>query len=95
MNEEYIPAPSRKAVRLVVHTPRIRIIAMSTNGSRLRTSTPTQIADTTSPATSSAIVFVLPQPQTVVWAIAISTAAIPMLNRLAAEPVDPPGRPHR
>ena len=33
MNEAYMPAPSRKAVRLVVHTPRIRIIVMSISGS--------------------------------------------------------------
>ncbi len=32
MNDEYIPAPSRNAARFVVHTPRTRIISMSTSG---------------------------------------------------------------
>src|SRR5436305_1029400 len=66
MNDEYMPAPSRNAARFVVHTPRMRIIVMSTSGSRLRTSTATQIAPTTSPNASNASVLAEPQPQTVV-----------------------------
>ena len=32
MNDEYSPPPIRNAARFVVHTPRIRIIVMSTSG---------------------------------------------------------------
>ena len=42
MNDAYMPAPSRNAARLVVHTPRIRIIVMSISGLRLRISTAIQ-----------------------------------------------------
>ena len=91
MNDEYIPAPSRNATRFVVHTPRIRIIDMSTSGSRLWTSTQIQAAITTAPAASSAIVLVPPQPHTVVCAIAISTQQIPMLISAAASQFTWPG----
>src|SRR5947207_13711389 len=56
-NDEYSPAPSRNAATLVVQTPRIRIIAMSTSGSRLRTSTATQAAQTSNPNANSPMVF--------------------------------------
>ena len=66
MNDEYIPAPSRNAVRLVVHTPRIRIIDMSISGSRLCTSTYIQAAMIRKPKSNSASVLGEPQPQVVV-----------------------------
>ena len=91
MNDEYIPAPSRNATRFVVHTPRIRIIDISTSGSRLWSSTQIQAAITAAPATSSAIVLVPPQPQTVVCAIAISTQHIPRLMSAAANQFTRPG----
>ncbi len=77
MKDEYIPAPSRNAARLVVHTPRIRIIVMSTSGSVLRTSIRIHPAQTTSPIASRISVLAPPHPQTVVCAIAISTSDMP------------------
>ena len=87
MNDEYIPAPSRNATRFVVQTPRIRIIDMSTSGSLLWSSTQIQAAITAAPAASSAIVLVPPQPQTVVCAIAISSAADPEAHQRRRKPV--------
>src|ERR1700727_75894 len=84
MNDAYIPAPSRNAARLVVHTPRIRIIAMSIRGSRLRSSTATHAAHTAKPAARSPNVLGSPHPHTVVCAIAISRADIPALISAAA-----------
>src|SRR5205807_9580614 len=84
MNEEYMPAPSRKAARFVVHTPLIRIIVMSTRGSRLRTSTAIHRKHTSTPKPSSPSVLKLPQPHTVVWAIAIRMEAMPTLIKIAA-----------
>src|SRR5437588_11670605 len=52
-NDEYMPAPSRNAARLVVHTPRIRIIVMSTSGMRLRTSTAIHSAQNPNPMARS------------------------------------------
>jgi len=43
MKAEYKPAPIRNAAVFVVHTPRTRIIFMSTNGLELRVSTATTI----------------------------------------------------
>ena len=83
MNEAYMPAPSRNAARLVVHTPRIRIIVMSISGSRLRISFVTHSAQNTSPMANTPSVLGEPQPQTVVCAMAISTADMPMLIRTA------------
>ena len=91
MNDEYIPAPSRNATRFVVHTPRIRIIDMSINGSRLWTSTHTHAAQTSTPAPNSAIVFVPVQPQTVVCAIAIRRQEMPALISAAASQFTWPG----
>ena len=42
MNDEYIPKPSRSATALVVQTPRIRIMRMSTSGWSERDSLRTQ-----------------------------------------------------
>src|SRR5271155_474211 len=84
MNEAYMPAPSRKAARLVVHTPRMRIIVMSISGFLLRTSTAIQSADTAKPASSSPSVFDDPQPQAVVSEIASSTIEMPAVISAAA-----------
>src|SRR6516164_9885892 len=91
MNEAYIPAPSRNATRFVVHTPRIRIIVMSISGSLLWTSTQIHAAITTAPVANRAIVLDPPHPQTVVWAIAISTQEMPMLMSAAAGQLTRPG----
>ena len=48
MNDEYMPAPSRNAARLVVQTPRIRIIVMSISGTLLCVSTAIQRRETAS-----------------------------------------------
>src|SRR3954467_10997003 len=79
MNDEYMPAPRRKAAMLVVQTPRTRIIVMSTNGSRLWTSTVTQSTQNTMPTPNSASVLVSPQPQTVVW---VTPSRIPEMPTL-------------
>src|ERR1700749_725413 len=68
MNEAYMPAPSRNATRFVVHTPRMRIIVMSTSGLSLCTSTATQATHTSAPKQNRAPVCHPPQPHTVVWA---------------------------
>ena len=54
MNDAYMPPPIRKAARLVVQTPRIRIIVMSTSGFSLRVSIVIQSAITITPASISA-----------------------------------------
>src|ERR1700722_11753074 len=84
MNVAYMPAPSRNAARLVVATRRIRIIAMSINGSRLRFSTTIHSAQTARPAASRPIVRADPQPQPVVSVTAISVRVIPILISSAA-----------
>src|SRR5579862_5626864 len=84
MNVEYIPAPSRNAVRFVVQTPRMRIIVMSISGMRLLLSTTTQTAITTRPAARTPTVRAEPQPQTVASLIASSTPEMPTLIRSAA-----------
>src|SRR5437763_2720951 len=91
MNEAYMPAPSRKAVRFVVQTPRIRIIVMSISGWRLRISTTTQAAQTSSPKPSSDTVRVDVQPQLVVSVTASSTDVIPTLISAAASQLIRPG----
>ena len=91
MKEAYIPAPSRKAVRLVVQTARIRIIPMSIRGSRLRISTTTHAAQSSRPAPISPIVRVEPQPQVVASLIASSTAVIPVDMSSAASQFTRPG----
>src|ERR1039458_4951595 len=91
MNDAYMPAPSRNAARLVVQTPRIRIIVMSTSGSRLRTSTAIHSDENTRPIANRAIVLVPPHPQTVVCAIAIRTQQMPRLINTAATQLTLPG----
>jgi hypothetical protein len=91
MNDAYIPPPRRNATRFVVHTPRMRIIDMSISGSRLRTSTATHAVHTARPMAKSTIVFVPPQPQTDVWAIAIRMQQIPVLINAAASQFTWPG----
>ena len=91
MNDAYRPAPSRNAARFVVHTPRRRIIVMSTSGSRLRTSTMTQATQNTAPTANSASVRVPPQPQTPVWAMPMRIAQMPTVMRAAASQLTRPG----
>ena len=91
-NEAYIPAPSRNATRFVVQTPRIRIIAMSINGSRECSSTITQAAVIASPSASRAIVLADNHPQLVVSEIAISTQLKPAVISAAASQLTLPGR---
>src|ERR1700749_5006239 len=62
MNDAYMPAPSRNAARFVVHTPRTRISAMSTSGSRLRTSTAIQAMHTATPTANRPMVLAPPPP---------------------------------
>ena len=50
MNALYMPAPSRNAAALTVHTPRMRIIFMSTSGSDERLSTVTHTTRSTMPS---------------------------------------------
>ena len=91
MKAEYMPAPSRNAVRFAVQTPRIRIIVMSISGSFALTSTTTQAAQTASPAASRPIVRGEPQPQVVVSLIAIRTVEIPIVISAAASQLMRPG----
>ena len=90
-NEAYMPAPSRNATRLVVHTPRMRIIAMSMSGSSLCSSTMIQAAVVARPKASSPIVLGEPQPQVIVSEIAMSTQQKPTDMRAAASQLTRPG----
>jgi hypothetical protein len=83
-NEEYIPTPIRKATVLVVQTPRIAIIRMSTNGSRERSSSRTQAAITNIPRASRPSVLGEPQPHVLVSVIARSTPEMPTVISPAA-----------
>src|ERR1700729_2942773 len=80
MNDAYMPAPSRKAARLVVQTPRMRIIVMSTSGFLLRVSTKIQPR-----------VFDEPQPHVVVSETASSTTEMPIVISAAATQLTLPG----
>ena len=84
MKDEYIPTPMRKATALVVQTPRIAIIRMSTSGSRERRSSPTQAAISTAPRARRPSVLGEPQPQVLVWVIASSTPEMPTVISAAA-----------
>ena len=84
MKDEYIPTPIRKATVLVVQTPRIAIIRMSTSGSRERSSSRTQAAISTMPKASRPSVFGEPQPQVLVSVIASSTPEMPAVISPAA-----------
>src|SRR4051812_30345237 len=77
MNDEYIPKPSSSATVLVVQTPRMRIIFMSTSGSALWVSLYTQAASTSSPDSITTSVSADSQPQLGVLLTAISTAPRP------------------
>ena len=76
---------------MVVQTPRTRIIAMSTRGFSLRTSTAIQAAITAKPARVRPIVLVEAQPHWVVWLIASSTAEMPIDISAAASQLTLPG----
>ncbi len=91
MNEAYIPAPSRNAARLVVHTPRMRIIVMSISGLALRTSTAIHAQQTARPAAIMPSVFGEPQPHSVVCEIASSTVESPIVISVAASQLTLPG----
>src|SRR6202046_3736449 len=91
MNEAYIPAPSRNADVLVVHTPLMRIIVMSIKGLSLRTSTAIQATETAMPTASRPSVLGDLQPQLVVWLIEISTIAMPIVIKVAASQLMRPG----
>ncbi len=91
MKEAYIPAPSRKAARLVVHTPRMRIIVMSISGLRERISTSTHMAVTTRPAAIRPRALAEPQPQLVVSLTASRTVERPTVIRKAAPQLMRPG----
>src|SRR3954471_19022434 len=77
MNDEYIPTPTRNATRLVVHTPWMRIIRMSTSGSGELTSSRIQKPSTTMPTAIPVRVLPEPQPQVLVSLIEISTITRP------------------
>src|SRR5581483_6741432 len=91
MKDEYIPAPSRKAVTFAVQTARTRISLMSMSGSLLRTSTRTHATQKRTPAASITIVFVPPQPHTVVSLTATRTRVMPALISAAASQLMRPG----
>ena len=91
MNDAYMPAPSRKAARFVVHTPRMRIIVMSISGLALRISTAIHTHDTASPAAINPSAFADPQPHVVVSEIASSTTDMPTVIRAAASQLIFPG----
>src|SRR4051794_25300579 len=91
MNDEYIPTPTRNATTLVVHTPWMRIIRMSTSGSGDWSSSRTHAASTTSPIAMPPSVLPEPQPQVVVSLIEISTITSPADIRNAARQLTWPG----
>ena len=89
MNDEYMPAPSRNAARFVVHTPRMRIIAMSISGSALRDlDRGSTASETISPAAISPSVLAEPQPHTVVCEIAMQDRRDADRHQRRREPVD-------
>ncbi len=91
MNDEYIPNPSRSATALVVQTPRIRIMRMSTSGWSDLDSLRTQKASRTTPATIRPIVFAESQCQDAVSLTAINTAARPVDIRAVPAQLIRPG----
>ena len=72
-----MPKPSSMATVLVVQTPRIRIIRMSTRGWVLRDSLRTHSTRKTAPATNRPTVLTDSQCHTAVWLTATSTAPRP------------------
>src|SRR4051794_22113531 len=77
MNDEYIPTPTRNATTLVVHTPWMRIIRMSTSGSGELTSSRIQKPRTSRPRAMPVSVLPEPQPHVVVLVIEIRTITRP------------------
>src|SRR4051794_1371629 len=77
MNDEYIPTPTRNATTLVVQTPWMRIIFMSTSGSGELISSRIHKPRTTRPTAMPVRVLPEPQPQVVVLVIEISTITRP------------------
>src|SRR6516165_8637579 len=93
MNDEYMPAPSRKALTLVVQAPRMRIIVMSIRGSGLDVSTTTQAQQIAKPAARSASVRGDAQPHVVASLIASNSDETPVLiSRTASQLTRPPTR---
>ena len=76
---------------MVVHTPRMRIIAMSISGSRLRTSTITHAAQMSAPTAIRAIVLGEPQPHVIVSLTATRITDMPPLISVAASQLIRPG----
>ena len=92
MNEEYIPTPTRNATRLVVHTPWMRIIAMSTSGSSERSSVSAPGGEHDEPGGDQRrCVLAEPQPQVVVWLTATRTITSPSDISAAASQLTLPG----
>src|SRR4051794_35077432 len=93
MNEEYMPKPRSSATELVVQTPRIRIMRMSTSGWSLAASLRTQKTRKTRPARNAAAVLAETQCQTAVSLTAISTSPSP--SDISSAPVQftRPGAP--
>ena len=88
MNDEYIPTPSRKATRLVVHTPRIAHhphVDERFAGAQLGDDPG---ARTARPKAVRPIAAAEPQPQLVAWLTASSTAVRPTDISARGEPVD-------
>src|SRR4249920_3649774 len=91
MNVEYIPKPSRKATVFVVHTPRIRIMRMSTSGWSERVSLRTHRTRATTPNAIRPIVFADNQCHLDVWLTATSTETSPTVSRTAPAQLIRPG----
>src|ERR1700677_1728785 len=91
MNEEYMPAPSRNAARFVVHTPRMRIIVMSTSGLLARTSTVIQTSEIARPTAIRPSARADPQPHVVVSDTAIRTVDMPIVISAADSQLMRPG----
>jgi hypothetical protein len=89
--EPYIPIPSRKAARLVVQTPRMRIMCMSTSGSLQRSSLMIQSSTIPAPAATSPSVLTEPQPHVVAWLTPTSRAESPTVIRVAPSQLIRPG----
>ena len=92
MNDAYMPAPSRNAARLVVHTPRMRIIVMSISGLlAAHLDRDPDARDDEARRASRPSVFGEPQPQVVVSLTATSTVEMPIVISAAASQLMRPG----
>ena len=90
-NELYIPNPIRKPARLVVQTPRSRIICMSTSGQRDLASTRIHTTASTAAATRRPIVRAESQPQRGASLIATSRHTSQSVRRTAPAQLTVPG----